>query len=676
MPKRRGAATLTKHTTEAVKAKEAARVSTVLPPWLGWIAALGVAITLHRLWPYRWAAEACLGLGLALAAHAVYLTHHRRRKLARFAGAATILAAAAWLAWATLEGITPNVGAAWFMGGGALALAWSMWLHIHGNSDESGLGRWFAEASEHTATPGVKLRVTKMAANKITGVLRHPPGTTTADVVKAVAEHESALDVPLGTLQVTEHPATARASKVAFVNPRTLDTPRLWPGASRAAASAADPLRLGRFADMTDWEITIFPRDLPGYQLLIMGMTGAAKTTGLGYCFLGEAITRHDLATLAMDPVKGLQFLGCMRPALNHLAITHADCRKMFWRVHNAIRPRTDYLGNLGLQKWEQGCGLTGVLLWVEEASKVFSTLGDNDVEEWVLPAVLAARSAGIFIVLSLQRASYDQIPPSIRAQLASICMGVRESGDAAFGLSDQQQEHGCNPGKWSNEKPGMAYSAVPTIPEDYRYMEARADYWGSTSAMMAAHAAAWPVDRRDPMDPLTAAHLFPPDEVPVVSPAAAQRRARPQPAAAPPEDAVRHDPPTDEELDGPPAPTGYDDPELWRETEEETDTETPEGLPPGAVDFRFGQPAPDPPAVRMTPEAAREKLRERVQHWANQGKTEITREDLADLTDPRSPTYIDRVPTWLYGAMTELVAAGLLEQHDRPRRWTIRKAA
>ena len=347
---------------------------------------------------------------------------------------------------------------------------------------------------------------------------------------------------------------------------------------------------------MTPWEVTIFPRDLPGYQLLVMGMTGSAKTTGLGYSFLGEAITRRDLAVIAMDPVKGLQFLGCMRQALNHLAITHEDCRRMWWRVHNSLRPRMDYLGNLGLQKWEQGCGLSGVLLWVEEASKVFSTLGDNDVEEWVLPSVLAARSAGVFIVLSLQRADYSQIPPPIRAQLASICMGVRESGDAAFGLSDEQQEHGCDPGRWKNEKPGMAYSAVPGIPESYQFMEARADYWGSTSAMMAAHAAQWATERREPMDPLTAAHLFPP-ESPEVSRHAAAQRAKPAPTP-PPEDAVAHvpEPPTDEELDAPDAPTGYDDPELWRETDEERDTETPEGLPPGAVDFRFGRPDPDPP--------------------------------------------------------------------------------
>src|SRR5262249_27168082 len=143
---------------------------------------------------------------------------------------------------------------------------------------------------------------------------------------------------------------------------------------------------------------------------------------------LAEIFSRYDPAVFALDPVKGLQFFGCMRPALHHLAIDIKDSRRVLWRLHNLIKPRTDYLGTQGLQKWEESCGLTPLVLWVEEAARVLAMLGENDVEKWILPMALAARTAGIFIVLSLQRASYDLIPTSIRAQLHSICMGVKDA--------------------------------------------------------------------------------------------------------------------------------------------------------------------------------------------------------------------------------------------------------
>jgi hypothetical protein len=626
------------------------------------------------MWPGQATAWAVAVLGIALAFYAFGLTRNRASFRARLMGPLTILAAAGWLGDAATEGISRPVGGVWFVAGGTLAMAWSMRLHSRAATEDGGLGQFFTAASEHTSTPGTKLRVTDRQPHKITAIARHRPGVTTADLQKDKGSYESAMDIPGGAMTVTEHPRTARASKVNFTNPRTLETSRLWQGASRPGASAADPIRIGRFADLAPWEFSIFPRDLPGFQLLIMGMTGSAKTTGVGYCMLAELMTRRDVAIIGMDPTKGLQFLGAMRPALHHLAIDMKDVRRKLWQLDGLTRARTDYLATQGLQKWEEGCGLSALVCWLEEASKVFRMLGDNDVEKWVLPMVLAARSAGIFIVLSLQRASFDQIPPSIRAQLSSICLGVREAKDAEFGLSDEQQDAGCSPGRWRNEKPGMAYCAIPGLPGDeYEFTEARSDYWGSTNAMIAAHAAQWPAEDR-PMDPLSLAHLFPPD-TPEVSPQAARQRAKPKPRPEPEEADVRHEPPTDEDLDDAPPETGYDDPELWRH---DPDEDGPEGMPPGAVDFRFGRDdAPEPTGrIKMTPEAAREALRARVIHWIEQGKTDITKEDLADLTDPHSPTYIDRTPQWLYPAMTALAAEGLIIQHDRPRRWTIRQEA
>ena len=681
MATKRDTASLLEHTTEAVKAREAARIATVLPPWLGWLAALVLGAVLHQVMHSPWTALSVAAAGLVVAALLIHLTHHRRSFMGTVAAPATALLGGAWLAWTTWAGLhwrmPPTVGV-WFIGGGTVALCWSAWLHIHEGGDEQGMSRWFAAGAANTKHPRLRLRVLKREDAKVESLILHPPGTTSDEVAKETRSLESALGIAPGTIVVTEHEGNARMSRAVWTDPRKLDAAELWPGPSRAGASIAESIRMARFADGVLLEPSLFPPELPGWLLLLMGKTGSGKTTGLGYSILAEVFTRPDAAVLAIDTEKGEQFLGCARDALHRLATTPEDSRTLLWRLNTLRRARSDALGAMGLQKWQAGCGLTALVLWIEEAAAVFRALGDNDVEKWLLPLVLAMRSAGIWLVLSLQSAHFSQMPTTVRAQLESICMGVESAGDAQYGLSDEQQDHGCNPGKWGAKKPGMLYADIPGLPgPEYEFMEARSFYWGRDNSMFAAHAARYPAAER-PLDHLSASILFPPERrtrtTPNTTPAATAATAQGDP--------VNPDQPPPPDLDDPDdaEPTGYDDPALWGPDPDEAGTIEPLD-PDHDAQIVPHREDTSPERLPLSPEAAREALRRYIDRVANAGKRELSLADVLDLANPESPDYIDRSRTWLYPAIESLCHTGTgrysLEQHDKPKRhWTIREEA
>jgi hypothetical protein len=657
-------ASAAEHTVEHVVAREAARVITVIPPWLAWLAALGLALGLRKDWPGPLAGATVGAASAGLALLALHLTHHRKTTLARYMAALTFLSAGAWLGWTVAAGFGWQAasGRMWLFGGGTLAMAWSVWLHVH-DGDDGHIGpNWFHQATTRADAP-MQLRVTDVKLNKITGLVRHR-GVTSKTAADIMPEVESNAGIPPGSIKLTPHAADAGMSHVAIVNPATLAKPALYRGPSAPGASIAVPIEVGTNADGTRRRLIIV-----NHHSQVMGMTGAAKTTGYGYCELGETITRTDAGVVAIDLAKGEQFLGCMRPALHELATSKADARDLLWRVVASVRPRTDYLAAMGLTKWEEGCGLLHMTCWVEEASWAFKqALNETDIDKWFVPGVVAARSAGWRFVFSIQRADFTMMPTVIRAQMSRITGGVAGSEDAQFGLTDYQADHGADPARWTSEKPGMFYGDAPGTEETYKLMEFRTDFWGPSSALMAAHAAKYPAGER-PYDQWTAAHMNPPPAQ--VAPPAASRETG---AAAAPREKITmtssKPPPAGDDADEA-EPTGYDDPELWHRDHAEEQPIDPQDMEPGEGEWQFGQRPAAVERLPLSPDAAREALARFITRLRREGRDELTMSDLADLC-----TEIGRSRTWPYDALRGYVEDGVLEELDRPRRWRILREA
>lgn len=362
---------------------------------------------------------------------------------------------------------------------------------------------------------------------------------------------------------------------------------------------------------------------MAGHHLMVMGMTGAAKSTGAGYSLLGELVTRRDAAVFAIDITKGDQTLGAWRPALHALVTDKDKARASLAALKSAIKPRTDYLAAKGLQNWEPGCGLTYLVIWLEEAPDIFEALGDKGLKDW-LAALKAARSAGIEYVVSLQRADWSQMPTIARGQLAKLCMGVADSDDASFGLSDLQQERNCRPELWQARQPGMAYLDAPSIPEDRISMPWRTWYWGKDDKAARAHAAAYPAAGR-PLDELTARILGEAVTVP------------PEPEED--EDAVR---------------------EYATEEDEQVDSDGSTIEPPDAGSEFGGWQFGGEPAEKMAPDRARELFRATVTGWAGEGRESFV---MADLVELRERTGMSR--PWVYKQLDLLADEDLIERDE-----------
>jgi len=670
-------------TVEGVMGRHLGQVLDPLPSVAGWLLLPLPALVIRYLWPGLGMAALLAGCGCLVAAVSRYTSRSRTSALSVWLPPAIVLAVFWWLAITDWLGMHRAELGAWFAVGGSGCLAWNIWAHRtarHPAAEaalgvHTELGQLFRSATAVAGHDGVKLVKGEVEQTKASGRLRLPGGKAPEELIKSAPQLESAMaarlpgGLPPGALQMTASPHDARDVEWVLSNPRTLDSPRPWTGPSMPGASIAEPVRWFTAQDGTR----------PGYKitnhhLLAAGMTGAGKTYSLCYGEIGETVTRHDAAVLGFDITKGRQFLGALEPCLHAMVITPEQCLDMTARLHRARLARTDWLGRLQLGNWEEGCGLQHLTAWFEECPDIWNLLDSDDAPDDALENFLsdikAARSAGIRIVLRLQRPTWDQMPTIAKEQLANICFGVKTSAAAKFGLSEMQEDSDqCHPELWSTRYPGKFYLDAPTIPEEYVLMAMRGDDWGKDTSLIAAHAARYPASAR-PLDHITAPVLLgePGVRYPVTVkiPDGADLGTSTAPAAPSREQVRLHSVPDlaeDEPADSLP------EDELEDDVKDDGELlEVPESL------RGYILPADAEPAQRLDPDASRAVLTSQLGVWKQAGKLDFSYEDIVDAGVLERT---GRSRTWPYDVLDSLVEQGQLQRlPGHPRRWRILNAA
>ena len=479
---------------ERMRARALSKMAVLVPPWLMLGVTTLAGVVSHAVWgdqpQVTWVACVATLATTGLSGLTWAITH-ARRMLGRVHATATVAAAGGWLTVATVTGLGPDVvsGALWW-GGGFLALSWNLRAVIrHVDSDQAGgndaLATLFDRAKEQAGLKGARARAKEVTDRKVKGALALPPGQATVDdAQRAIGRLESGMQVPPGTIALAADPDRADLAEITLSDPRVLRKPIPWAGPSRARASIADPIRVGVWQDGDDCEFSLRS------HLQVMGRTGSGKSIGGAWNILSDAMTRHDVAIMAIDTSKDEQTLGPLREGLARFDGDHKTAVQLLRAVHASIPKRTKWLAQHDHSNWEKGCGLTYWVLWIEEAAKFMNNLSSKD-EERLEEVMKEARSAGVTIVLSLQRSDYTQMPTLLRGQLSKMCFGLSSAEDARWGLSIRQQKADTvEPEAWEANYPGMAYLDAPGVSEKHAVMPLRTCDWGANGrAVMATHA-------------------------------------------------------------------------------------------------------------------------------------------------------------------------------------------
>lgn len=634
------------------------RAKPYLPPWLLAGGTGVLSLPAHLMWSGSAAASAALTLASAGLTAATWWAGKPTTQQRRLHSAITVAAGTTWFTAAALAGPTAGpLPSLYLIGAPALAATWNIRQLMRVNPEAAAGTSADKGLLEKVGLAKTLVTSAKVAPNKATFELQLPPGELTADdVSKALPGLASAFRVSKNAVRMTTDPDDASRATVTVVPTDLLKNTVPFPGPSHPAGSIADPVHLGIYEDgepLVMW----FPGD-PGVSrnamhLLVMGMTGSGKSEG-GITALAEVITRRDVIVWASDPAKAEQTLGPLLPALDWAALDMKSTKAMIAAIKAAIPARTSWLSKYGYKQWEPACaevqadgspGMPYLVGWFEEAAKTIRETDDD-----VFTAIgQEARSAGISLVVSLQRASGSQVSTDTRASLGSSWVfGVRDDRDAGFALPDEALDAGAAPHVWKDKKPGYSYLVANGVPETFWASPARSYL---TPAEYLTWATVTFAGTRSVCDPVTEQAA-----VKAAGPAYTKRTrySLPQQSAATYADDVEEEVfplySTDDEGDETDTWEGEaDDPDGWIDPEAE--------LPEVTTVIQLA--APDnPPRTKVTKAHAQQIMAELLEQFEAEGRTVVAPADFMEHCDR-----FNRSRAWVSGEVAAMVVAGRLRE-------------
>ena len=639
---------------EVKRSRSGPGLGTYVRPWATTLGLIPAGWAAHLAWGDAGLTTGLAAAGITAAGACVTWLSWRlcraRTWYAALVAPATAGGITAWLATATITGPERPWLDLLIVGGGALSGLVNVHTWQRGQSGgRSGNSVWdrplpsWEEVAEIVGLKGTRMTVTEDSDLRRVGTVQLRPGQTVDAIQGSLRAIASAMRLPRNAVRAVEDPADSSRVQVTIVRRDVLRDPIEWRELTpdEVGISIADaPISLGVYEDGVE-----FTDDLFDHHTLTIGMSGSGKSV-YGKLKLIQVAARRDAVVLAVDLAKGRQTLGPVSRAILWSAYTMQDARALLAALQRAVRARADYLGSRGLENWQKDCGLTYLHVLLEEAAELV------DVDTLV-DLMRVARSAGIHIEASLQRATYTNLDTDARANFASrMCFGVADPQEAARALPDHVIAAGAAPDQWGTRQPGTCYAAVVSQPEDRHSVPLR--IYRATNDALAAAAADLP-DQDAKLDPITR-------EAFGQAYADYLRRTRGETQQ---DAAVAVDEHQNEERtvttshvdhDGEPAVT-------YQTPDPDPDIPTPSlddpiEMPPGGRDFALG-PAP---RSRVSAAEARARLDAQLNLWADQGHSRFRAPEL--LGALRS-SGLQRSRAWLLGELKRLEAEGRLLHHD-----------
>lgn len=655
-----------------IRAYLAHRAKPYLPPWLATGGVFVGGVGAHGMWAgSAWGAVG-LTLGSVALTGATWWVARSTGAQRRLHSAVTVAAASSWTTAAAISGpVGHPIGDLYLMGGPALALSWNVRQMMRRTPDgapaaaDTGL-------LEKVGLARARLGAAKVEPNRVTVPLALPAGeATNEDVTKTLPRIASGLDLPKTAVRYQPDPDSERRGELVIVPEDMLAETVEWAGPSLPGGSITDPLTIGRYDDGAPLQLWL-PGDPKAKRnathLLIAGMTGSGKGDG-ALNILTEVLSRRDVMVVMSDP-KSYQDFMPLKSGLDWAVEGGSGTETLVAAVQAAIPARTRWLGQHSYRQWLAECAITQtsrehtcrpdgnpcgcpgmpyMVAWMEEAANTLRALGD-DVFTGIAQE---ARSAGVSLIVSLQRPSYDQMSTSTRASLPSVLTFGVDPRDEGFVLPDEVLDAGARPGTWRNRRPGYCYLVTAGVDEQ-RFASPGRTCWFSISAVSGMEVLAqWAQRNGATADPITAAAFR----------SVAGRAYTGRPAADEPHDAV---------------PVSKNGPDLRKEEEEDMTDSGPlvdpedEDIDP-EEELEGSQPGDETPIFggdegrKPSPAEARRLLAEALAEFEAAGKMIIGPKDFEDW---RHRQNLSR--PWVSGALKQAALSGRLVDAGKVGRWRI----
>jgi hypothetical protein len=475
-------------------------------PWLAVAAEVPATFAAHQAWGESPIAAVGLTVAAGALTAATWWAGMGTKPARRIHATLSTAAGTSYLVVGTVgDPFNPALLSTLVIGGAVAAGSWNIRQALRVNPDsEKGAGA--VETGVLVKAIGdakVALRSKpKVEPNKVTAPLQLAAGQVTSDDLGNRIKHIAGeLGVSPTSIRIVPDPDRADQATLVVVPKDELKTSTVWPGPSSPGGSITEPIVIGIYEDGQQ-AILWFPFDehtkRNATHFLAAGMNGSAKSTGISVA-MADALTRRDVIVWAVDPSKGMQTFAAFLPYLDWVEMTEAGGNQMIDALSQVITARANHLGQHGYKNWtpdaHEHLGMPYMVVWIEEAAKFFR----NGTEMEGL--VMEARSAGISVIISLQRPSSTSMPTDVREQLGGVlCFGVKGSTTADMALPDDVRDAGARPEAWENRKPGYAYLVAPGVDEE-RYATPLRTYLIDDEQISGTLA----VMPRTPIDPVTA---------------------------------------------------------------------------------------------------------------------------------------------------------------------------
>lgn len=453
-------------------------------PWLAVVGELPATVLAHAAWGSTPMAAVGLTLASGALTAATWWAGKDTKPARRLHATATTAAGTAYLTAASFTNpLGPTQLSLLAMGGATLAASWNVRKTLRTTPDGATTGAESTETGLLAKSLGkAKLALRgepKVEPNKVVAPYKiTAPGELTNEDISRRAQHiATELGISPTALRVVSDPDNAAFGQFVLVPEDMLVDGAPWPGPSAPGGSIIDPVVVGIYED-GDPEQFWFPADPDpkgdrnATHFLAAGMNGSGKSAGMTLAIV-EALTRYDGIVWACDPSKGMQTFGPLLPYLDWVEMTQTGGEEMIDALSQVITARADELGRHGFKNWTPAAfkqlDMPYMVVWIEEAAKFFR----NGTEMEGL--VMEARSAGISVIISLQRPSSTSMPTDVREQLGGVlCFGVKGGTTADMALPDDVRDAGARPEAWENRKRGYNYLVAPGVDEERYAMKAR----------------------------------------------------------------------------------------------------------------------------------------------------------------------------------------------------------